>query len=156
LTNNEVLAGKAAARAIMMKKQEAINVAFSGVASLPPSCGVGGALSTSSVTSTLSGRPPALELNTLVAHAPAMGAHGQGGVPLSRFGDFRPLSALIGPVIDLNRTPSIGCGTPAGLKKPRRMSTADMPRAVNLFDEMPTLDNEVMAYPSCQLALLVT
>jgi hypothetical protein len=36
------------------------------------------------------------------------------------------------------------------------MSTADMPRAVNLFDEMPTLDNEVMAHPSCQLALLVT
>jgi hypothetical protein len=156
LANSEVLAGKAAARAVMMMKQEAINVAFGGVASLPPSCGVGGALSTSSVTLTLSGRPPALELNTLVAHAPTLGTHGQGGVPLSRFGDFRPLSALIGPVIDLNRTPSTGCDTPAGLKKPRRMSTADMPRAVNLFDEMPTLDNEVMAHPSCQLALLVT
>jgi hypothetical protein len=88
LANNEELAGKATACAVMMMKQEAINVAFGGVASLPLPCGVGGALSTSSVTSTPSGRPPALELNTPVAHAPALGAHGRGGVPLSRFSDF--------------------------------------------------------------------
>jgi hypothetical protein len=88
LANSEELAGKAAARAIMMMKQEAINVAFGGVASMPPSCGIGGTLSTISVTSTPSGRPPALELNTHVVHAPALGAHGRGGVPLSRFGDL--------------------------------------------------------------------
>jgi uncharacterized protein YkwD len=52
LANNEELAGKAAVRTVMMMKQEAINVAFGSVASLPSSCGVGGALSTSSVTST--------------------------------------------------------------------------------------------------------
>jgi hypothetical protein len=73
LANCEELAGKAVAHAVMMMKQEAINVAFDDIASLPPSCAVGGALSTSSVTSTPSGRPPALELNTPVAHAPALG-----------------------------------------------------------------------------------
>jgi hypothetical protein len=90
LANSEELAGKAAACAIMMMKQEAINVAFGGVASMPPSCVVGGALSTSSVTSTPSSRPPVLELNMHVTHAPALGAHGWGGVPLSRFGDLLP------------------------------------------------------------------
>jgi hypothetical protein len=35
------------------------------------------------------------------------------------------------------------------------MSTADMPRELNLFDEMPVTDDEVMAHPSCQLALPV-
>jgi hypothetical protein len=139
----------------MIMKQEATNVAFGGVASLPPSCGVGGALSTNSVTSTPSGRPTALELNTPIVHAPALGPHGRGGVPISRFGDFRPPSASIGPGIDLNRTPSTRCGTPAGLKKPHRMSTANMPRAVNLLDEMPVPDDEVMAHPTCQLALSV-
>jgi hypothetical protein len=107
LANSEELAGKAVAQAVMMMKQEAINVAFGSVASLPPSCGIGGALSTSSVTSTPSGLPPALELNTPVAHAPTMGAHGRGGVPLSRFGDFRPPSASTGPGINLKRTPLI-------------------------------------------------
>jgi hypothetical protein len=116
-------------------------------------CLVGGALSTSSVTSTLSGRPPALELNTPVAHAPALGAHGRGGVPLSRFGDLRPPSGFPRLGIDLNRTPSTGCGILVGLKKPRRMCTADMPRAVNLFYEMSAPTEEVMAHPSCQLAL---
>jgi hypothetical protein len=77
LVDSEELAGKAATRAIMMMKQEAINVAFGGVASMPPSCAIGDALSTSSVTSTPSGRPPALKLNTPVAHAPALGAHGR-------------------------------------------------------------------------------
>jgi hypothetical protein len=72
LANSEELAGKAAACAVMMMKQKAINMAFGGVASMPPSCGIGGALSTSSVTSTPSGRPPALELNTPVVHAPAL------------------------------------------------------------------------------------
>jgi hypothetical protein len=128
-------------------------VAFDGVASLPPSCGIGGALSTSSLTSTPSGRPPALELNTSVAHAPALGAHDQGGIPLSRFGDFRPPSVSIGPDIDLKRTPSIGCGTPTGLKKPCCMSTADMPRAVNLFSKMPAPDDEVMAHPSFSIGI---
>jgi hypothetical protein len=112
-------------------------------------------LSTSSVTSTPSGRPPTLELNMPIAHAPAQGAHGRGGVPLSRFGDLCPPSGSAGLGIDLNRTTSIGCGTPIGLKKPHRMSTADMPRAVNLFDEMPAPTKEVMAHPSCQLALPV-
>jgi hypothetical protein len=73
LANSEELARKATARAFMMMKQETINVAFGGIASMPPSCGVGGALSTSSVTSTPSGRPPALELNKHVSHAPAQG-----------------------------------------------------------------------------------
>jgi hypothetical protein len=72
LANIEELTGKAAMRAVMMMKQEAINVAFGGIASLPPPCVVGGALSTSSVTSASSGCPPALELNMPVAHAPAL------------------------------------------------------------------------------------
>jgi hypothetical protein len=117
LANIEELAGKAVARVVMTMKQEAINVVFGGVASMPPSCGVSGALSTSSVTSTPSGRPPELELNTPAAHAPALGAHGRGGVPLSRFGDFRPPSASTEPGIDLNRTPSTGCGTPGRLEE---------------------------------------
>jgi hypothetical protein len=104
----------------------------------------------------MSGRPPALEPNTLVTHAPALGAHDRGGVALSRFGDLRPPLGSAGPGIDFNRTPSIGCGTPAGSKKPLRMS---MPRAVNLFDEMPdhagAPTDEVMAHPSCQLPLPV-
>jgi hypothetical protein len=133
---------------------------LSGIASLPlSSVVVGGALSTSSVTSALSGRPPVLEPNTPIAHAPALGAHGRGGVALSRFGDLRPPSGSAGPDIDLNRTPLTGCNTPAGLKKPHRMSTANKPRAVNLFDEMlgharvPT--DEVMAHPSCKFPLPV-
>jgi hypothetical protein len=77
LANSEELAGKAAVRAVMMMKQEAINVAFTGVTSLPPACAVGGALLTSSVTSTPSDGPHALELNTPVVHAPALGAHGR-------------------------------------------------------------------------------
>jgi hypothetical protein len=52
LANSEELAGKAAVRFVMMMKQEAINVAFGGVASLPLSSVVGGTLSTSSVTLT--------------------------------------------------------------------------------------------------------
>jgi hypothetical protein len=129
-------------------------VAFGNIASLPPSSIiVGGALSTSSVTSALSGRPPALEPNTPIVHAPAPGAHDRGGVTLSRFGDLRPLSGSAGPDIDLNRTPLTGCDTPAGSKKPHRMPTADKPRAVNLFDEMPgharAPTDEVMAHPSC-------
>jgi hypothetical protein len=90
LANSEELAGKAAICAVMMMKQEAINVAFGIVTSLPPSCAIDGALSRSSVTSTPSGRPPALELNMPIVHAPALGAHGRGGVPLSQFGDLRP------------------------------------------------------------------
>jgi hypothetical protein len=37
LANSEELAGKAAVRTVMMMKQEAINVEFGGVASVPPS-----------------------------------------------------------------------------------------------------------------------
>jgi hypothetical protein len=37
MVNREELAGKAAMRFVMMMKQEAINVAFSGATSLPPS-----------------------------------------------------------------------------------------------------------------------
>jgi hypothetical protein len=83
-------------------------VAFGGVASLPPSSIFGGALSTSSVTSTLSGHPPALEPNTPVAHAPALGAHGRGGIALSLFGDLCPPSGSAGPSINVNRTLSTG------------------------------------------------
>jgi hypothetical protein len=79
-------------------------VVFGGVASLPPSCAIGGALSMSSVTSTPSGRPPTLKLNTPVVHAPTLGAHGRCGVPLSRFGDLHPPSGSARPGIDLNRT----------------------------------------------------
>jgi hypothetical protein len=112
LANTEELVGKAAVRAVMMKKQEAINVMFGGVASVPPPQSVGGALSMSSVTSTPSGRPTAMEPNTPVAHASALGAHGRGGAALSRFGDLHPTSGSVGPGIDLNRTPLIGCATP--------------------------------------------
>jgi hypothetical protein len=73
LANSEELSGKAVARAVMMMKQEATNVAFDDIASLALSCAIGGALSTSSVTSTPRGRPPALEINTPVAYAPALG-----------------------------------------------------------------------------------
>jgi hypothetical protein len=73
---------------------------------------------------------------------------------IDTFETYHP-SGLARPDIDLNRTPSTGCGTPAGLKKPRRMSTTDMPRAVNLFDEMTAPTEEVMAHPFCQLALPV-
>jgi hypothetical protein len=52
LTNSEDLAGKAAVRAIMLMKQEALNIAFGGASSVPPPHLVTGALSTSSVTLT--------------------------------------------------------------------------------------------------------
>jgi hypothetical protein len=108
LANSEELAGKAAVRAIMMMKQEAINVAFGGVASVHPSSVVEGSLSTCSVTSTSSGRPLALEPNTHVTHAPALGAHGEGAAALSRFGILRPPSGSTWLGINLNRTSSIG------------------------------------------------
>jgi hypothetical protein len=45
------------------------------------------------------------------------------------------------------------------MKKPRRISTADMPRAVKLFDNMPEQalvpTEEVIAHPTCQLSLPV-
>jgi hypothetical protein len=63
------------------------------------------------------------------------------------------------PAIDLNRTPSTGDTTPVGAKKPRRISTIDVPRTINLFDDMPEQarapTKEVMAHPTCQLSLLV-
>jgi hypothetical protein len=96
LANSEELAGKVVVRAVMMKKQEAINVTFGGVASPPPSSAVGDALSTSSVTSTPSGCPPALEPNTPIAHALALGAHCRGSAVLSQFGDLRPTSGSAG------------------------------------------------------------
>jgi hypothetical protein len=46
------------------------------------------------------------------------------------------LSGSAGLAIDLNR-PSIGDTTPAGAKKPHCISSADIPRVVNLFDDMP-------------------
>jgi hypothetical protein len=70
VANSGELAGKAAVRDIMMMKQEAMNVVFGGDASLPPSHSIGGALSTTSFTSTSSERPP-LEPNTPVIAAPA-------------------------------------------------------------------------------------
>jgi hypothetical protein len=132
---------------------------FGGTASVPPPHSVSGALSTSSVMASLSGRPP-LEPNTHVAHAPTLGAHNQTGATLSRFGDLRPMSlGSAGPAIDLNRTLSTGDTTLSGAKKPRRNSTASMPRAVNLFDDMPEQagapNEEVMTHPTCQLSLLV-
>jgi hypothetical protein len=94
-----------------------------------------------------------------VAHDPVLGAHVRGGAALSRFGDLRPPSGSTGPGINLKRTPSTGCATPVGSKKPRRMSTADMPRVVNMFDDMPdharAPADEVMAHPTCQLPLPV-
>jgi hypothetical protein len=132
LANSEELAGKAAVHVVMMMKKETINVAFGGVASVPLLSAIDVPLSTSSVTSTPSGRPPALDPNTPVAHAPTLGALVWGGVAFSWFGDLHLPSGSAGPDIDLNRTPSIGCTTPAGLKKPRCMSTADMPRTVKV------------------------
>jgi hypothetical protein len=113
LANSEELAGKAAVRIVMMMKQEAINIAFDDVVSVPPPQSIGGALSMSSVTSTPSGRPIALEPNTPVTHAPVLGAHGRGGAALFWFGDLHPTSSgSVGPGIDLNRTPSTRCATP--------------------------------------------
>jgi hypothetical protein len=85
LANSKELAGKAAVHAVMLMKQEALNVAFGGAASVPPPHSVAGASSTSSVTSTLSGRPP-LEPNTPGAHSPALGAHAMtgGALPVAR------------------------------------------------------------------------
>jgi hypothetical protein len=73
LANNEELASKAAVRAIMLMKQEALNIAFGSTVSLPPFYSIDGALSTSLVTSTSSRRPP-LKPNTPAAAAPALGA----------------------------------------------------------------------------------
>jgi hypothetical protein len=83
LANSKELAGKAVVRVAIMMKQESINMAFGSVASVPPSSAIRGALSTSSVTSTPSSRPPVLDPNTPVAHAPALGALSGGGVALS-------------------------------------------------------------------------
>jgi hypothetical protein len=134
-------------------------VAFGDITSLPLSSVIGGTLSTILVTSTPSGRPPALEPNTPVVHAPTLGACCQGGAMLSRFGNLRPMSGSAGPGIDHNRTPSTRCATPAGTKKPCHISTADMPPAVNLFNDMPepaqAPTNEVMGHPTCQLSLPV-
>jgi hypothetical protein len=108
----------------MLIKQEALNVAFSSAAFVPPPNSVGGTLSTSSVTSSPSRHP-------------SLGAHGRMSVALSRFGDLRPTSSgSAGPAIDLNRA-STGDTTWVGMKKPHRISSADIPRAVNLFDDMP-------------------
>jgi hypothetical protein len=159
MANSEELAGKADVCVVMMIKREAINVAFGSVALVPLSSAVGGALLTSSVTSTLSGRPPALEPKTPIAHAPALGAHGRGGATLSHFGDLRPSPGSTGSSTDLNRTPLTGCATPTNLKKPCCVSTADMPSAVNLFDDMPdhtrVPTDMVMTHPTCQLPLPV-
>jgi hypothetical protein len=146
-------------RAVMLIKQEALNATFGGTASVPPPHSVSGALSTSSVMASLSGSPP-LDPNTHVAHAPALGAHDQMGAALSRFCDLRPMSSgSAGPAINLNRTPSTGDTTSSDVKKPHRNSTARMPRAVNLFDNMPEQagapNKEVMTHPTCQLSLLV-
>jgi hypothetical protein len=123
----------------MLMKHEARNVAFGGAASVPPPHSVAGALSTSSVTWTPSGRPP-LEPRTPGAHAPSLGAHARTGGALSRLVElYLTSSELAGPAIDLNRTPSTCDTTPACTKKPGRISTTDKPRAVNLFDEKPKL-----------------
>jgi hypothetical protein len=71
LANSKDLAGKAAVRAIMLMKQEALNIAFGGAASVPPPHLVTGALSTSSVMLTQSSRPP-LEPGMFGVHAPSL------------------------------------------------------------------------------------
>jgi hypothetical protein len=146
-------------RAFMLMKQEAFHITFGSASTMPPPYSVGSALSTSSVTSTPIGHSP-LEPNTPVTHAPSLGAHARTGGTLSWLGDLRPTSSgLAGLAIDLNRTSSIGDTTPTCMKKPRRISTAGMPRAVKLFDNMteqalvPT--EEVIAHPTYQLSLPV-
>jgi hypothetical protein len=124
LANTEELAGKAAVHAVMLMKQEALNIVFGGAASVPPPYSIGGALSTSSVTLTPS-RCPSLEPNKPLARAPALGAHCRTGAALSRFGDLHTTSlGSIGPAIDLNRTLQIGDTTPTGARKHHHISTS--------------------------------
>jgi hypothetical protein len=137
LDNSEELAGKAAVRAIMLMKLEAANIMFGGATYVPLAYPVAGALSTSSVMSTLSDCP-SLVPTTPGAHAPSVGAHARTGGVLSRLGELRLTSSEVtGPAINLNGKSSIGDTTPTCTKKPHCISPADMPRVVNLFDEMP-------------------
>jgi hypothetical protein len=104
---------------------------------VPPPNPVAGALSTSSVMSTPSGRPP-LEPRTPGAHTPSLGAHARSGGTLFRLGVlWHTSSESVGPASNLNRTPSTCDTIPACAKKPPCISPANMPRAVNLYDEMP-------------------
>jgi hypothetical protein len=140
LANNEELAGKAVVRTVMMMKQEALNIAFGGASSLPPPHSVGGVLSTSSVTSTPSRRPP---LEARAQHSCRRCSCT--GRPRSDWRRalpvWRPLPDIVGVDRAYHRPQpdTIDKGHhPEGPKKPRRISTADMSRAVNMFDKMPS------------------
>jgi hypothetical protein len=149
LANSEELAGKPVVCAVMLMKHEALNFAF-GVPVLcllpTPSRSIDklGHIDTD-------GHAP-LEPWMPSPHAPLLDAHARNGGTLSRLSELRPTSSESAwPVVDLNRTPSTGDTTPACAKKPRHITITDMPRAVNLFDEMheealvPT--DEVMPFP---------
>jgi hypothetical protein len=101
LANSKELASKAIVCAIMLMKQEVLNVAFGSASSMPPPYPITGALSTSLVTSTPSGHP-ALQPRTPGPHAPSLGAHARAGSALSRLGELRPTSLeSAGSAIDL-------------------------------------------------------
>jgi hypothetical protein len=91
LANSEELAGKAVLQAIMLMKNEALNVVFSGAISVPPPHPMACAFSTILVTSTPSGRPP-IAPRTTGMHAPSPDAHARTGDTLSRLGELRPSS----------------------------------------------------------------
>jgi hypothetical protein len=156
LANSKELAGKAAVHAVMLMKQEALNVAFGGAASVPPPHSVAGASSTSSVTSTLSGRPP-LEPNTPGAHSPALGAHAMTGGAL-------PVARLPPDVVRVSRAchrpqpDTVDRGHHPGMRKEASPHLYKK-HAEGLFDnvpeQVPTPTKEVMAHPPCQSSLPV-
>jgi hypothetical protein len=101
LANSKELASKAIVCAVMLMKQEALNIAFGSASSMPPPYPIASALSTSSVMSTLSGHPP-LQPRTPGPHAPSLGTHARTGSMLSRLGELRPTSLeSAGSAIDL-------------------------------------------------------
>jgi hypothetical protein len=134
--NSEELAEKAAARVVMLMKQEALNVAFDDGAVIPGQP-VAGVSSTSSVTSTPSGRPPP-EPRTPSGRPPPEPKDWWRALPVGR-----ALADVVGVgrachAIDLNQTSMAGDTTLAWGKKQQRISVAAMPPGVNLFDGMPS------------------
>jgi hypothetical protein len=81
LANSEELVGKAAVRAVMMMKQEALKVAFGRAVSMPPH--------PMAISSLTSGRPP-LKPRTPSPHAPLQGTQARAGGALSRLAQHRP------------------------------------------------------------------
>jgi hypothetical protein len=113
----------------MMMKQEALNVAYGHAVVLPLAAGTS---SGSFVTSTLSGRPPLQSM--LSQHG---GGNGKARCALSRLDDPHATSLdTSGQSIYLNRTPTTGLSTPAGLNKQRLISAADMPPPANPFNRI--------------------